>query len=193
MKRWTLIGLILLSAILFATRMMAQAADFSWQINCQEEVNGQLHYWLGYNSSEALPDSYFGYTGNGPGIYIESVEAGQHPRVVDVIPNGGIVTLYLYPQDISVTVDDNTAAPDCSQFNGAGGQPDGGLKTITKMAAPGCYKWDIQDDYGHWSYVATTCSQQEGDNTFVRLVLGPDNPITDPDRYRIWRVDDGEA
>lgn len=58
------------------------------------------------------------------------------------------------------------------------------LNSIT-IANPPCRRCDfyIIDDYGHSSFVATVDGQYEGDEYFVRLTLGRDNPVVDPSRY----------
>lgn len=88
-----------------------------------------------------------------------------------------------------------TDCPGIDEDRGSG-QPDGGLETITIEVGKGCFSWEFKDDYDNWSVVAVngaqvfTQTQTEGEFTFVRLVLGQDNPVIDPDRYRLVFVGD---
>lgn len=191
MKTWILFALVL---VLLISGLVAAQADesepgfsFQWTVDCQErDAAGRLHVWVGYNSSKSLPDSYLAYIGNGPGIYLDGFEAGEHRRVIEVLlPNeADTLQLFIYPENVGITISEDLTAPDCSAGTG---RPDGGIATITKDVSEGCYRWWKQDPYGTWGDTgATTCSQVEGDHVFVRLALGPDNSDTDANHYRVY-------
>jgi hypothetical protein len=180
--------LMLLSAALPAV----QAADISLSITCVDHSQPDraiIHF--GYSASETVAGTgYLAPAGNFEGALPPNIlEAGQHDDVFVVEVFGPMVWQFVSENvTAELSVDVDTSGPDCDQVGQYG--PDGGLKTVSKDVAPGCYEWSIADDYGHWSTVATTCSQQEGDHVFVRLVLGRDNPVTDETRYKVWKVND---
>lgn len=71
-------------------------------------------------------------------------------------------------------------------------QTSGDLPTITLWNVQGnLFTWEIQDDYGNWhdvhdsSGTVYTPVEWAGDMPFSRLVLGRDNPVLDPLRYRV--------
>jgi hypothetical protein len=104
---------------LFGIGRIALAADFSWQVNCEERDDGQqLHYWVGYTASEDMPGGQFAYVGNGPGIYFDTPLAGEHPRVVDVLLPTDLDIVTLYEDAVSITISSETAAPDCNAPTG---------------------------------------------------------------------------
>jgi len=205
MKREVLLSVLLviitLALLVFGSRAVG-AADVSLFVSCieRESESGLPRVWFGYEAGAAVSGT--GYMGDSEqvgfiGFAPNALQAGRFEKVFGAelqVPDA--VAFFQFVTDdgegYEVFADASNEAIDCAELESSYG-PDGGLRTITKDVAPGCYEWSIQDDYGHWSIVATTCSQQEGERVFVRLVLGRDNPVTDPDRYRVWRVDEGRA
>lgn len=199
MKRF-LIGWIVLTVLLVGLSVPAlaqnDATTFTLFVSCKETTeSGLTRIWFGYESSAFVegvayygPSEGAGFIGYPP----NTMYAGRLDKIFGIeLQEPGVVAFYEFiandGSSFHVEADANTKVQACKKI--AYG-PDGGLRTITKDVAPGCYEWSIEDDYGHWSTVATTCSQVEGDHVFVRLVLGRDNPITDESRYRVWQVED---
>jgi len=195
MRRFIIVWISLM-ALLSTALVSVQAATVSLFVSCIERKSesGLPRVWFGYES-DALVDGV-GYMGDSEtsgfiGYAPNTLRPGRFEKVfgVELQTDGAQAFFQFIANDdaaYEVWADASTDAPGCEQVGVYG--PDGGLKTITKDVAPGCYEWSIQDDYGHWSVVATTCSQSEGEHTFVRLVLGRDNPVTDEARYRVWQV-----
>lgn len=185
-------ALILVVVLLLAlSHLPTQAAgNLHVFVDCIDRSGGMTHVWFGYSASENGKEPTFSYIDDGAGIYITDVTKGTHRRVADAILNSneteilfGISATFSNGVEYSdVRVNANTKGAACVSGTG---RPDGGLSTVTKDVAPGTYLWEIRDEWGHWSSVATTQSQTEGDRTFVRLVLGPDNANTNPDDYRV--------
>lgn len=186
---WFLVlGLVLMLAV--ASLPTQAAGGLNVFVDCIDRSSGEAHVWFGYSANEAGKDPTFGYIDNGMGVYVTTVTAGTHHRVADAVIDFENEILFSISATFSngieykeVRVNRDTRGPSCSN---ATGQPDGGLKTVSKDVALGCYRWEKLDEYNHWGDTgATTCSQVEGDRVFVRLVLGPDNPDTNPDDYRV--------
>lgn len=113
-----MVVLLLISVFLVGGMAAVQADGFAWAVNCQtEDGSGRLHVWVGYTSSEDLPDSYIAYIGNGPGIYMDTPLAGDHAYQVEVLlpEDDSTVTLYLYPEDVSIVIDHSIEAPECGE------------------------------------------------------------------------------
>jgi hypothetical protein len=107
---------LVLGVLMLAVVSIAQAADFRWIVNCRFVDDGQqVNYWIGYSSLEALPDSYLAYIGNGPGIYMDTPLVGTYEHQMDVLlpKDDSTVQLFLYPEDVSITITGATEAPDC--------------------------------------------------------------------------------
>ena len=187
MKR--ILSMLAMFILLSVTGLIpAHAADVSWFIDCKEFVNDQHTIWLGYSANKDYPDANFAWIGNGPEVVSSDITKGVHHKVVRVIfPQvTDTVTLWIDPQHVEITVSKDTRASVCVSGTG---RPDGGIATVTLDAAPGLYHWEKMDAYGHWGDTgAETWAQSEGDRSFVRLPLGPDNADTDPSHYRIFPV-----
>lgn len=113
MKRVVIATLLLL--VLFA-QGIATADGFAWTVNCAVvDDGGRLHVWVGYTSGQDLPDSYLAYIGSGPGFYLDGVLAGEHTNQIEVLlpEDDSVVTLFLYPEDVSIVIDHSIKAPDC--------------------------------------------------------------------------------
>ena len=193
------LSILLFLVVLLCTQALTAAQDaggdavnFNWFVDCRTEDDRAVTIWIGYTSATTLKNSYFSYLGPQPGIYLpgdHSFPSGTHHRQVEVlflkqVEQKETLQIWLDPQQITLSVYIETKAPDC---NAGTGRPDGGLSTVTKDVAPGCYHWEKMDENGNWGDTgATTCSQTEGDRTFTRLVLGPDNSVTDASRYRVF-------
>ena len=181
--------LLVIFGLLFALFSVARAGDFSWQVNCKElDQSERWHFWVGYVSTDDIPDSYIGYIGNGPGIYMDTFQAGQHDRVIEVLlpTDSDTVTLFAYPQDVSITISVDTDAPDCASLAPV---ISGQLTTITLPVNDGSlFRWEKLDANGHWGAVSgvVTPVQEENGLRFTRLVLGADNGDHDPNHYQIF-------
>lgn len=108
--------LLVIVIVLLILYTRAAAEGFEWRVNCVEaDESARLHYWIGYESSADLPDSYFGYIGNGPGFYMDAPLAGIHDYAIEVLlpSEDSAVTIWLYPQDISISISSATEAVDC--------------------------------------------------------------------------------
>ena len=116
MKHRGWLVLLLISMFLGGVLSAVQADGFAWAVNCQTvDANGRLHVWVGYTSSTDLPDSYLAYIGNGPGIYMDAPLAGEHANQIEVLlpEDDSEVTLFLYPEDVSIGIDHSLDAPEC--------------------------------------------------------------------------------
>ncbi len=113
---------------------------------------------------------------------------GDHPQTLGVFVHDSRTVVWvveLFGQQQRVEANE-TAAPDCDTLAAPYGA-DGGWVEI-EISDPPCNPctWEVADDYGNWHDVgATTPVQDEGSGGFTRLVLGRDNPVTDPARYRV--------
>jgi len=115
--------------------------------------------------------------------------AGVHQRQVDVLlpEYDSKVTLFQYPDDVSVTITYDTPAPYCGE---PADTPD--LFTITVYVEGGNYfQWEIFDGFS-WNLITgviTPAEFDEAGNEFTRLVLGTDNLNHNPDNYRVTALD----
>lgn len=126
MKRLMLPIWVLISVFLFSNLVIAQdEKGFAWRVTCQfVDAGQQTHYWVGYTSSTDLPDSYLAYIGNGPGIEMDHPKTGGEDYAVDVLlpDDDSTVTLFLYRDDVSITIDHDIEAPGCDKSVPGGGE-----------------------------------------------------------------------
>ncbi len=142
--------------------------------------------WVRFRFSGLTEPNWYVWFGDGGA----SGPSSDGTLIVDADSNTGTahVGILVGGEQVYDIIEGTLDTPECGEELPAQG-PDGGLVEITKDAAPGCYQWEIRDAYDHWSNVAVTCSQVEGERVFVRLVLGRDNPDHNPEDYRISWVE----
>lgn len=133
-------------------------------------------------------EAEFGYLGqmSASGIHI-TLKQGTHEFVTTGMRRGRVTAyIHLKNRTYEATVTLHTHPCNHEPDDSSTGRPDGGARNIT-IDNPPCdvCQWQIMDAYGHWSDVATTNTQVEGDRRFVRLVLGEDNTDTDASHYRV--------
>lgn len=112
MKKLMGLSIVLLLALVFNA---VRADGFNWLVTCKEvDEYGRIHIWLGYESSQDLPDSYFMYSGSGPGFYMDEPLAGRYDMAIETIfVAENYLTISLEPEGVSITVTEDTEAPPC--------------------------------------------------------------------------------
>jgi hypothetical protein len=191
----TLLALVI---VLLVTLPVAAQDTLALALTCWErpEPGAAGNMWLSVHYSGA-PSSWggSGLSWSTPGLPDGQLVAGDYPHAVVASVDGlyplNIIQLwtdepYSYAE-IAFTID--TEAPECSEMNNSANDygPDGGWVEI-EIGDPPCdpCAWEVGDEYGNWHEVgAVTPVQDEGGGRFTRLVLGHDNPVTDPARYRV--------
>jgi|CXWL01.1.fsa_nt_gi hypothetical protein len=116
------LGLIMLLVGLLLSAGAAQAADLSVYVSCATpQDDGSFSVWFGYTASDTADESGFGYIDDGPGIYVDIVEVGQHDRIAEAMLSPGEDYIlffidawygdeYVYSE---AQFDWSTAAPSC--------------------------------------------------------------------------------
>ncbi len=189
--------LILLVMAFFALTTAAQDSTLSLSLTCWERPEpgaaGNMYIDVTYTGA---PSSWGG-SGRFWSYRLPEGEltAGVYPRAIVASVDG------LYPENVIQLWTDNpyfyaevafsidTSAPECADLDNETNRygPDGGWNEITVFDPP-CdpCRWAISDEFGNWHDIGvTTPAQDEGNGRFTRLVLGRDNPITDPARYQV--------
>ncbi len=187
--------MLLVMLIVFTFPGLLAAAPQDDLFVCQDNEVAWVRFFFAYTGTD-LVDGW-GYVAEGASgdlrgltadaFYLDPTDPYFGEAFFFVIING---------QYYTITGDSTTlGCPDADEDRGSG-EPDGGLNTVTIEIGKGCFSWEFLDEYDTWSIVTVngaqvfTQTQSEGDFTFVRLVLGQDNLVTDPDRYRLTFVGD---
>lgn len=190
--------LLLIVVFLLVIVLPAESQDspLSMYLVCWDRIEpgaaGNMHIGVRYTGE---PSSW---AGTGESWFIDlpnPLGAGNYPNAIyaSVDAEFSESTIEVWTEEpysyAVITFSMGSIAPNCSDLSDEANAhgPDGGWVEIT-IQSPSCdpCRWEIQDGYGHWQDAgAVTPVQDEGSGRFTRLVLGRDNSITDPARYRV--------
>ena len=192
---WIVIAILFILLIVLGYTVKAEGA-FTVFVFCQEEAPQGTHVWFGYTSDQNGEGTYVDYNppAAGPGIYFTDVQAGTFNRVADafIAPGGYVrfgIDTYFGSEFVMADATWTGGAPECSA---ALDPVQGGLNTITlAVGNDTLFHWQIRDVNGNWNDIigVTTPVEYDADGApFTRLVLGNDNPDTNPENYRVFPV-----